>query len=124
MATEDFRKLSEYPTKQERIDAVRRAMKAGHTNTSAAELLGTKLGVIAGIRNRSDIPSTHLPVAGPKRREATLPRQHGGVMTAGEDVPPLAGGGLQCEYMDEDRMQCGYRAEAEGRCRLHAIQKK
>jgi len=43
------------------VSTVRRLMKDGHSNKSAAKELGVKPGVIAGIRWRNKIPSTHPP---------------------------------------------------------------
>lgn len=53
MAKKTFAEMNE----DERAEAIRPLMKAGHTNKTAAEALGTTPGTIAGIRHRKGIPS-------------------------------------------------------------------
>ncbi len=48
-------------TPEERVEAVRQLMAAGHSNVTAARALGVEPGVVSGIRWRKHIPSTHKP---------------------------------------------------------------
>jgi hypothetical protein len=51
----------------ERIEAVTLAMRGGHTNRTAAALLGTTHNAIAGLRNRFKIPARPKPGEGELR---------------------------------------------------------
>lgn len=97
-----------YKTKSERVQAVRDAMVAGHSNRSAAKALGTTRGTIAGIRRKHDIPTTYqAPVRKPLERPT---------LAAHESV--------QCTYEFPSGQRCAYKqTEGSDRCPYHPRRK-
>jgi hypothetical protein len=107
--------LKEYP-KDKRPKIVAEVMSAGHTNRSAALVLETTPGTIAGLRNKHGIPSLNT---------ATRQKQGAREYPAAFSLRPLrrlaASEATQCLHVGEDNKQCGFeRVPGRNYCSLHA----
>ncbi|MDE1925101.1 MAG: hypothetical protein KGH79_02890 [Patescibacteria group bacterium] len=114
-------------SKEEQVEEVRRAMANRHTNKSAARMLGTKPGIIAGIRWRNNIASTHAGFGVTRFKTSEEVARVDGPRSR---IAPL---GKECSYHYPDGKQCGYmpmeadpdRPELDlDRCKLHQRKKK
>lgn len=112
-------------TREELVALIRKLMAEGKSNKSAAKALGVKLGVVAGLRYKEKIPSTHKPSIRTPPPPAP-PREQ--VLVVGGPKPRLAPPGKECTFVDEDGRQCALLPMAEeaerpwlqlDRCRLH-----